>query len=124
MTEYSTRSDRHIVQSFDSDLQEIASKVAAMGGLVEKQITDAMRALFDRDTELAEHVVAADPTIDAMQREIEQKAILTLARRQPMAVDLREIVAATPAMTCRPRLRSGGATKRSMCCAHRCSTSS
>jgi phosphate transport system protein len=94
MTEYSTRSDRHIVQSFDSDLQEIASKVAAMGGLVEKQITDAIRALFDRDTELAEHVVAADPTIDAMQREIEQKAILTLARRQPMAVDLREIVAA------------------------------
>ncbi|HEY2530710.1 MAG TPA: phosphate signaling complex protein PhoU [Xanthobacteraceae bacterium] len=94
MTEYTIRSDQHIVQAFDSDLQEIARKVAAMGGLVEKQITDAIRALLDRDTELAEHVVAVDPTIDAMQHEIEQKAILTLARRQPMAVDLRAIVAA------------------------------
>jgi phosphate transport system protein len=94
MTEYTTRNDSHIVQAFDSDLQEIARKVAAMGGLAEKQITDAIRSLLDRDTELAEHVVAADLTIDATQSEIEQKAILTLARRQPMAVDLREIVAA------------------------------
>ncbi|HEV7602936.1 MAG TPA: phosphate signaling complex protein PhoU, partial [Bradyrhizobium sp.] len=43
---------------------------------------------------LAMRVVAADPTIDALQQEIEEKAILTIARRQPMAVDLREIVAA------------------------------
>jgi phosphate transport system protein len=93
MTE-TTRSDHHIVQAFDGDLQEIAGKVAAMGGLAEKQITDAIRALRDRDGELAEHVIAADLTIDALQSEIEQKAILTLARRQPMAVDLREIVAA------------------------------
>jgi phosphate transport system protein len=65
-----------------------------MGGLAEKQITDAIRALIDRDTELAEHVIAADSTIDAMQHEIEQQAILILTRRQPVAVDLREIVAA------------------------------
>jgi phosphate transport system protein len=73
---------------------EIARKVAEMAGLAEKQITDAIRALLDRDTELAENVIASDPTIDAMQHEIEQKAIETLARRQPVAVDLREIVAA------------------------------
>jgi phosphate transport system protein len=65
-----------------------------MGGLAEKQITDAMRALLDRDTELAEHVIGADSAINAMQHEIEQKAVETLARRQPVAVDLREIVAA------------------------------
>jgi phosphate transport system protein len=65
-----------------------------MGGVAEKQITDAIRALLDRDTELAERVIAADPTIDAMQHEIEQKVIMALWRRQPMAVDLREIVAA------------------------------
>ena len=50
--------------------------------------------MVDRDADLAERVIAADPTIDAMQHEIEEKAILTIARRQPMAVDLREIVGA------------------------------
>jgi phosphate transport system protein len=89
-----SKSKQHTVQAFDSDLQEIARKIAAMGGLAEKQITDAIRALIDRDTELAEQVIAADSAIDALQHEIEQQAILILTRRQPMALDLREIVAA------------------------------
>ena len=93
MTEYTTRID-HTAKAFDTDLQEIMRKVAEMGGLAERQIADAARALVERDTELAEHVIATDPTIDAMQHEIEEKAILTIARRQPMAVDLREIVGA------------------------------
>ena len=93
MTEYSTRID-HTAKAFDSDLQEIMRKVAEMGGLVEKQISDAAQALLERDAELAERVIATDPTIDAMQRDIEEKAILTIARRQPMAIDLREIVGA------------------------------
>jgi hypothetical protein len=58
-----------------------------MGGLAERQIADAVRGLAERDAELAEHVIATDPTIDALQHEIEEKAILTIARRQPMAVD-------------------------------------
>jgi len=93
MTDYSARVD-HTTRAFDSDLQEIARKVAEMGGLVEKQIADAVRALLDRDAEAGEQVIATDPTIDAMQHDIEEKAILTIARRQPMAVDLREIVGA------------------------------
>ncbi len=93
MTEYTTRID-HTAKAFDTDLQEIMRKVAEMGGLAERQITDATRALVERDTELAERVIATDPTIDTMQHEIEEKAILTIARRQPMAVDLREIVGA------------------------------
>ena len=93
MTEYSTRID-HTAKAFDTDLQEIMRKVAEMGGLAERQIADATRALVERDTELAERAIAMDPTIDAMQHEIEEKAILTIARRQPMAVDLREIVGA------------------------------
>ncbi len=93
MTEYTTRID-HTAKAFDTDLQDIMRKVAEMGGLAERQITDATRALVERDTELAERVIAMDPTIDAMQHEIEEKAILTIARRQPMAVDLREIVGA------------------------------
>jgi phosphate transport system protein len=93
MTDYSTRVD-HTAKAFDTDLQEITRKVAEMGGLVERQISDAVAALADRDLELGERVLAADPAIDSMQRDIEEKSVLTIARRQPMAVDLREIVGA------------------------------
>jgi len=93
MTDITTRVD-HTARAFDADLQEITRKVAEMGGLAERQIGDATQALVDRDTELAERVISTDPTIDALQHEIEEKAILTIARRQPMAVDLREIVGA------------------------------
>jgi phosphate transport system protein len=93
MTDITTRVD-HTAKAFDTDLQEITRKVAEMGGLAERQISDATRALVERDTDLAEQVIATDPTIDAMQHEIEEKAILTIARRQPMAIDLREIVGA------------------------------
>jgi phosphate transport system protein len=84
----------HTIKAFDADLQELARMVAEMGGLAEKQIADAVDALARRDGTLAQRVIAIDPTIDTLQREIEEKAILTIARRQPMAVDLREIVGA------------------------------
>ena len=84
----------HTAKAFDTDLQEISRKVAEMGGLVEQQITDAVTSLVERDPEQAERVIATDPTIDNLQREIEEKSVLTIARRQPMAVDLREIVGA------------------------------
>src|SRR5262249_32931922 len=84
----------HTAKAFDVDLQELTRKVAEMGGLAEKEIADAVDALAKRDSALAQRVMAADMAIDALQREIEEKAILTIARRQPMAIDLREIVAA------------------------------
>ena len=93
MSEQPTKID-HTAKAFDSDLQEITRKVAEMGGLAEQQIADAVQALVDRDVELGERAISIDPQIDAMQHEIEEKAVLTIARRQPMAVDLREIVGA------------------------------
>jgi phosphate transport system protein len=93
MTDINARVD-HTAKAFDTDLQEITRKVAEMGGLAERQIADATQALLDRDIELAERVIVTDPAIDTLQHEIEEKAILTIARRQPMAVDLREIVGA------------------------------
>jgi phosphate transport system protein len=84
----------HTAKAFDVDLQDITRKVAEMGGLAEKEIADAIDALVKRDTALAQRVMAIDITTDALQREIEEKSILTIARRQPMAVDLRDIVAA------------------------------
>ena len=93
MTDIGTRVD-HTAKAFDADLQEITRKVAEMGGMVERQLSDATRALVERDTDLAEQVIGTDQTVDTMQHEIEEKAILTIARRQPMAVDLREIIGA------------------------------
>src|SRR2546430_16387656 len=84
----------HTTKAFDVDLQELTRMVAEMGGLAEKQVADAVDALARRDTERAQRTVAADPDIDALQAEVEEKAVLTIARRQPMAVDLREIVGA------------------------------
>ena len=84
----------HTAKAFDIDLQGIARLVAEMGGLAEKEIADAVDALARNDASLAQRVMASDAAIDALQRDIEEKAILTIARRQPMAVDLREIIAA------------------------------
>src|SRR5689334_14643971 len=84
----------HTAKAFDVDLQELNKNVAQMGGLTEKSIADSVDALVRLDTSLAAQVITLDHGIDKLQREIEEKAILTIARRQPMAVDLREIVAA------------------------------
>jgi phosphate transport system protein len=79
-------------KAFDLDLRELNRMVDEMGHLVEKQIADALDALSNRDPELGQRAIAIDPSIDALQHEIEEKAVLTIARRQPMAIDLREII--------------------------------
>jgi phosphate transport system protein len=84
--------DPHTVKAFDHDLQELARMIAEMGGLAEKQVADSIDALARRDTVLAQRVAAADATLDGLQREVEGKAVLTIARRQPVASDLREVV--------------------------------
>ena len=83
----------HIVKSFDEDLEQIEGLLLEMGGLVEAQMSDAMTALMHRDGELAEKVRAADQKIDALELEINEKAVRTLALRQPVADDLRSVVA-------------------------------
>ena len=82
----------HTIRAFDTDLQQLAGKVAEMGRLDGEQIADAITSLLERDTALAEQVIATDDRVDDLQREIEEKAVATIARRQPMAIDLREIV--------------------------------
>jgi phosphate transport system protein len=84
----------HTMRAFDSDLQELAKKILDMGQSDDEQIANAMDALSKRDAALARSVIAADDLIDAQQHAIEEEAVATIARRQPMAVDLREIVGA------------------------------
>ncbi len=84
----------HTVSAYENELKGLAQRVAEMGGLAEKQIVGSIDALIRNDHELAQQVRAADPQIDALQRQIEETGILIIAKRQPMAVDLREIVGA------------------------------
>jgi phosphate transport system protein len=84
----------HTTKAFDVDLREITDMVAEMGHDVEKQTAHALDALAGRDADLAQRAITIDAGIDALQHEIEEKAVLTIARRQPMAIDLREIIGA------------------------------
>jgi phosphate transport system protein len=84
----------HTIKAFDTELQDLTRVVIEMGGLAERQIVNALEALEKHDTGLAQRVITDDAKIDALQREVEEKAILTIARRQPMAVDLREVIGA------------------------------
>jgi phosphate transport system protein len=83
----------HTTRVFDTDLIKLTQMVAQMGGFAQKQMTDAIEALSRRDVALARQVIAADETVDELQRQIEEKAVATIALRQPMAVDLRALVA-------------------------------
>lgn len=89
--------NEHIVRSYDEELRRLRDMVARMGGLAERQVADATRALVRRDTELASEVVGRDAQIDALEREVEAFCVRLLALRQPMAQDLRVIVAAMKA---------------------------
>jgi phosphate transport system protein len=80
---------QHIVSAYDSEIKELQKKVAEMGGIAEKMLSDALDAIEKRDTRIAQSIIIMDQRLDGLQREIDEHAIVTIARRQPMAVDLR-----------------------------------
>ena len=84
----------HTVKSFDVELETLDRYIAEMGGIAEKMLADAMDALAGMNVELAQRVVSADPRLDVLQRTVEDFAVHTIAKRQPLAVDLREIIGA------------------------------
>lgn len=84
----------HTVKSYDEDLSQLKMLLAQMGGLVEQQLDDAIDALSRRDTGLADRVIQNDERVDVLEHQVEEKAILTIAKRQPVARDLREIMVA------------------------------
>jgi phosphate transport system protein len=85
---------QHVVRSFDQELAHLRDLIIEMGGIVESQVALAAQAILARDTAAATHAVEADPRVDALERDVEQFVIRMLALRQPMAADLRLIVAA------------------------------
>ena len=85
---------QHIVKSYEQELQRLRDLMTEMGGLVENQVALATQAIITHDNDVATRAVEQDPAVDALEREAEQFVIRMLALRQPMANDLRQIVAA------------------------------
>jgi phosphate transport system protein len=84
----------HTVKAFTEQLEALATGIAQMGGMTEEQLSAAIDAIARRDTRLAELAVGGDRRIDEAQVQIEANALKLLALRQPMAVDLRDTLAA------------------------------
>jgi phosphate transport system protein len=84
----------HTVKAYDAELDAITAELARMGGLAEAEVADAIRAIGKLNLTLAQAVIDRDPALDALEIDIEQKAIRLIALRQPVADDLRRIVAA------------------------------
>ena len=84
----------HLVKSYDQELNKLRNLMTEMGGIVENQVALAAEAILHRDAAAATRAVEEDPKADALEREIEAFAIRLLALRQPVASDLRHIVAA------------------------------
>jgi phosphate transport system protein len=84
----------HTVKSYDDELAHLSGMIARMGGLAEAQLGAALQSLSRRDDELAQRVIDNDCRIDELDHEVDSFAVRLLALRQPMAGDLRHIVAA------------------------------
>lgn len=87
--------DQHISKQFNEDLEDIKTSMLEMGGLVEKQVGDAIKALEDADSGLAERVIEVESRIDEMEMDIDETCTTLIARRQPAASDLRLVIAVT-----------------------------
>jgi phosphate transport system protein len=84
----------HTVKSYEQELRRLRDMMAEMGGIVESQMAMAIQAVLARDAEAATRAVEDDLRVDSLERDVEQFVIRLLALRQPMASDLRQIVAA------------------------------
>jgi phosphate transport system protein len=84
----------HIYTAFDEELKYLMRRISEMGGLAEQMVAESVRALVNSDAGLAQKVISDDTIMDAAERDVGDKAIVTIAKRQPMAADLREIIGA------------------------------
>lgn len=78
---------------FDNDIEQLTEMLLRLGGMVEEAISNSIRALLERDSALAEQVIARDDLIDRMELEIDAATVELIAKMQPAAVDLRFVTA-------------------------------
>ncbi len=84
----------HIVSAFDEDLIQVQAKISEMGGLCEELLSKALESVQSRDAGLAREIVARDKLLDAMEIDLEEQVVRIIALRQPVAADLRVLIAA------------------------------
>ena len=84
----------HTVKAFSEELEALSALLSRMGGLSESMVADSVSAVARRDTALAQDVIGRDGRVDEIEREVEKQIVRILALRQPMARDLREVLAA------------------------------
>ena len=84
----------HIYKAFDMELKELKERLLHEGGLVERAIQDAIKALLERTSDIARKVIEDDDSINALEVEIDEFCLKLLALRQPAARDLRFITTA------------------------------
>ena len=90
--------ENHIMKQFDEELEEIHTRLMEMGGKVEQQLKNAIRAVSEADSKLAEEVILEEQRVDDMEVDIDEACILIIARRQPAASDLRLVMMVTKAV--------------------------
>lgn len=90
---------QHISKQFDNELENIREQVLAMGGLVEQQLINALKALTESEIEIAEGVIKTEPQVNGMEVSIDEDCTKILARRQPAARDLRLVMAVIKTIT-------------------------
>ena len=83
----------HILKSFDDELTQLNTSIARMGQLSQTQLAGAIDSLLLRDSTVAAHVVKSDMEVDELERDVDARAIRVLALRQPIARDLRQVLA-------------------------------
>tara|TARA_B100001750_G_scaffold41860_1_gene30518 strand:- start:524 stop:1249 length:726 start_codon:yes stop_codon:yes gene_type:complete len=91
--------NEHIVKAYDDELSQLDNLIAEMGGLCEVQLSQAVEAMLKRDVDLASSVIENDKKIDDIEHRVDSQAINLIALRQPMAEDLRMIIAALKVAT-------------------------
>lgn len=102
--------EQHISHKFDADLEAIKSHVLCMGGLVERQIEDALIAIIDAESDRVEEILVREKQVNQMEVSVDDEATRILVKRQPAASDLRMVLVITK--TVRDLERIGDESKK------------
>jgi len=94
----------HIVSAFDEDLIQVQAKISEMGGLCEELLAKSLESVQNRDPAMAREVIERDRQLDAMETAIEESVVRIIALRQPVAADLRVLIAAMKIATTLERI--------------------